>query len=441
VFSAMRARTRSAGVLLCALVCVALCACPARARAAAPSCAPLGAQERAVDPAEILLAETEHWGVIDLYFEPSIGVPVTFFECVRDRAHRVGSALPGDAGVTWIPGAVPWVCERSVRHFVATATDQAGQLVRRVTSARTPDCAHRFGFSAMQKVRRGRTAAVQVIDTWRIGGLRVRLCITSPAGARRCRRLAFAPSVSIRTVHFRAGERGRWKLDLKVRRFHVRSQVAVGVKPVPTPPRPVLLAAGDSTMNGVASGLSDDLGEFNVFTAVSLGAEISLHDWPEIARTHVVGLNPAVVVVSVGATEGFPMTSPDGVRHVCCGADWVAEYVRRVRATMQNYRLGGARVYFETIALSRDPAHAAIVKICNAAVVTAARGLPGVTVLRMDLLFTPHGYQETIRDGGRDVPIREDDGIHLNASGTAIEARETAKAIRGQPTIVPEVRG
>src|SRR4051794_26047030 len=428
----MRAPTRSAGVLLCALACVALCACPALARAAAPSCAPLSAEERAVAPAQILLAETEHWAVIDLYFEPSIGVPVSFFECVRGRAHRVGSALPGDAGVTWIPGAVPWACERSVRHFVATATDQAGQLVRRVTSARTPDCAHRFDFGAMQGVRRGRTAAVQVIDTWRIGGLHVRLCITSPAGARRCRRLAFAPSVSIRTVHFRAGERGRWKLDLKVRRFHVRSQVAVGVKPVPTPPRPVLLAAGDSTMNGVASGLSDDLGEFNVFTSVSLGAEMSINDWPQIALSHVIGLQPAVVVFSVGGTEGFPMTSPDGVRHTCCSADWVSEYVRRVRATMVNYRAGGARVYFETIALARDPARAAIMKVCNEALVTAVRGLPGVTVLRIDLLFSPHGYQATFRDGGRDVPIREDDGIHLNASGTSIEARETAKAIRGQ---------
>jgi hypothetical protein len=36
------------------------------------------------------------------------------------------------------------------------------------------------------------------------------------------------------------------------------------------------------------------------------------------------------------------------------------------------------------------------------------------------------------------VPVREDDGVHLNASGTAIEARETAKAIRGQPTLVPQ---
>jgi hypothetical protein len=310
--------------------------------------------------------------------------------------------------------------------------------VRREVSARTPDCAHRFTLTAPPRARRGGVAAVKVTDTWGIGGIHARLCLGSPSGARRCRLLGFPAAVGARTVRFRAGERGRWQLDLRVRGFHVRGTVAVGERPVPSRPRPVLLATGDSTMQGVDAALSDDLDEFDVAPEVSLGAEISLNDWPKVARGQVAALHPAVTVVSVGATEGFPMTSPSGAVHDCCGPSWVAEYVRRVRSMMRTYRQGGrARVYFETIALSRDPARAAIVRICNQALVTAAQGLSGVTVLRMDLLFSPHGYQATVRDGGRDVPIREDDGVHLNASGTAIEARETAKAIRGQPTIVP----
>jgi hypothetical protein len=200
----------------------------------------------------------------------------------------------------------------------------------------------------------------------------------------------------------------------------------------------VLLAAGDSTMQGVDSALSDHLGRYDVVAGVIPGGEISLGGWPRVARAQVRALHPAVTVVSIGATEGFPMTSPDGAVHECCGPAWVAEYVRRVRAMMRTYRQGGrARVYWETVALSKDPARAAIVSLCNEAFVTAARGLSGVTVLRMDRLFTPHGYQATLHDGGRDVPIREDDGVHLNASGTAIEARETARAIRGQPSLVP----
>jgi hypothetical protein len=239
--------------------------------------------------------------------------------------------------------------------------------------------------------------------------------------------VAFAPAVGARTVRWRA--RGRWTLDLRVHGFHVRAAVGRAGRR----PRPVLLATGDSTMQGVDAALSDDLGEFRVVSAVALGGEISLGGWPKIARGQVAALHPAVVVVSVGATEGFPMTSPDGTRHACCDPGWVAEYVRRARTMMRTYLQGGrARVYWETVALSRDPARAAIVRTINQAFLTAAQGLSGVTVLRMDLLFSPHGYQETIRDGGREVPVREDDGVHLNASGTAIEARETARAIRAQ---------
>jgi hypothetical protein len=320
---------------------------------------------------------------------------------------------------------------------VATTTDD-GRFVRRAATARTPDCAHRFTLAAPERARRGGTVAVRLTDTWGIGGIHVRLCTTAPSGRRTCPRIAFPAAVAVRTVRFRADARGRWRLDLRVRGFHVRSQVAVGVRPRPAPPRPALLATGDSTMNGVASALSDDLDEYRVVSNVALGAEISLIDWPSFAREQVRGLHPAVTVVSVGATEGFPMTTPAGATVDCCGADWVAEYTRRVRSMMRTYAQGGrARVYFETVALSRDPARAAIVRTCNDALVAAARGLRGVSVLRMDLLFSPHGYQETIRDGGRDVKVREDDGVHLNASGTSIEARETAKAIRGQPTLVP----
>ena len=405
---------------------LALGARPAGA-AVAPLCAPVSAQERAVDPGGTMLSETNHTGVIDLYFEPALGTPVTFYECVRGRPHRLGTAQPDGTAFTGLKGAVPWACGRRVRHFVSTTTD-AGQLVRREVSARTPGCAHRFTLAG---TRRGRRVAVKVADTWGIGGIHVRLCVRPPAHARRCQVVGFPASVGARTVRFRARERGRWRLDLRVAGFHVRGVVGrAGSRP-----RPVLLATGDSTMQGVDSALSDDLGAFRVVSSVAPGGEISLGHWPQIARVQVKRLHPAVTVVSIGATEGFPMTSPDGTRQTCCDPGWVAEYVRRARSMMRTYRQGGrARVYWETIALSRDPARAAIVRVINQAFVTAAKGLSGVTVLRMDLLFSPHGYQATIRDRGRDVPVREDDGVHLNASGTAIEARETAKAIRaGQP--------
>jgi lysophospholipase L1-like esterase len=54
-----------------------------------------------------------------------------------------------------------------------------------------------------------------------------------------------------------------------------------------------------------------------------------------------------------------------------------------------------------------------------------------VQILRMDLLFTPEGFRDVIRYRGRDVAVRDVDGVHLNVAGTAIEARIVAEALRG----------
>jgi hypothetical protein len=51
-------------------------------------------------------------------------------------------------------------------------------------------------------------------------------------------------------------------------------------------------------------------------------------------------------------------------------------------------------------------------------------------VLRMDLLFSPDGYRETIHYRGRDVRVREPDGVHLNFAGARIAAREVVDALR-----------
>ena len=71
-----------------------------------------------------------------------------------------------------------------------------------------------------------------------------------------------------------------------------------------------------------------------------------------------------------------------------------------------------------------------IVAAVNSAIVRAATDFKRVRVLRMDLLFTPMGYRESMRYRGRDVRVREGDGIHLNVAGTAIAARAVAQALR-----------
>ena len=58
--------------------------------------------------------------------------------------------------------------------------------------------------------------------------------------------------------------------------------------------------------------------------------------------------------------------------------------------------------------------------------------MDGVTILRMDRLFSPDGYQESIRYRGRAVDVREPDRIHPNVSGTAIAATVISRLLRGR---------
>jgi hypothetical protein len=155
--------------------------------------------------------------------------------------------------------------------------------------------------------------------------------------------------------------------------------------------------------------------------------------WVGVAAEQAARLRPDTTVLSIGANEGYKTLTGDGTKHECCDAAWVREYALRMRTTMYSYARGGhGRVFVLTIPAPRDPRRAPITRAVNAAMVFAAGGIPTVTVLRMDTLFTPNGYREVMRYDGQDVHVREPDGIHLNVSGAAIEARVVAQALRAR---------
>ena len=97
---------------------------------------------------------------------------------------------------------------------------------------------------------------------------------------------------------------------------------------------------------------------------------------------------------------------------------------------MRSYgRQGRGRVIWLTLPAPRPGNHDLPFAAVNRAILGAAAGMSGVTVLRLDQLLTPSGYRDVIRYRGRDVRVREPDGIHLNISGTAIVATAIAKLI------------
>jgi hypothetical protein len=98
---------------------------------------------------------------------------------------------------------------------------------------------------------------------------------------------------------------------------------------------------------------------------------------------------------------------------------------------MQTFlREGRGRVVWLTPPEPRWGPRADITHATNVAVERAASGLKGVQVIRIDLMFAPHGYTDVVTYRGREVRVRESDGIHLNVAGTAIAAKAVAQAIR-----------
>jgi hypothetical protein len=92
-------------------------------------------------------------------------------------------------------------------------------------------------------------------------------------------------------------------------------------------------------------------------------------------------------------------------------------------------RGGRGRVAWLTLPDPRDPRRVAITDAVNEAVRRATSGRAGAVLVDLDRAFTPDGYRETMRWRGRTVRVREPDGVHLTAAGTAIAAELVADAI------------
>ena len=412
---------------LAALLLAVLCA-PARAQAPAP----LPATGCAVGPiTNFLAADATQPGVINLIFFGAQGSRVEFFECVDDTLHPLGTlAGPPEQG-TRLFEATTWDCARVSRSFVARALLPDGTPVAGEYAVRTGSCASRFEVRVPRRVATGKVARVGVVDGWGIGDYKPRLCIAPPRGEMVCSVIAFKKAVTIRTRRFRAKLEGRWRVELRIDEDRVRRTITVGGGAAAKPP-PGVLATGDSTMQGVDNFLADELGDDGtVRSDIRVGTGISKSAWQSIAEAQVKRVKPRFTVLSLGVNEGFPMRTPAGEKIECCKQPWLDEYVRRVRAMMNTYRRkGDGRVLWLTLPLPRGGPLAASITAVNGAIVRAAEGMKGVSVLRMDTLFTPNGFAEVIRYRGRYIRVRTADGIHLNVSGTAIAANVIAAHIR-----------
>jgi uncharacterized protein len=211
----------------------------------------------------------------------------------------------------------------------------------------------------------------------------------------------------------------------------------VGPKP---PPRPLktLVVTGDSMSQPLDVELARRLtpAGVKVIRDAHLGTGISksiLVDWTKLAPRQAASDHPDVVVMFIGANEGFPLKTAAGRTVGCCGLPWATAYATRVRQMMAAFRRAGrGHVYWLTLPAPREAARARIARTVNAAVRVAADAYRAqVTVLGMDALFTPGGrYRAAMPVGGTDKIVREPDGIHLNDAGAKVAAGAVLAAVR-----------
>lgn len=325
--------------------------------------------------------------------------------------------------------AAKWRCDRLDRRFTVTGTRADGTVDTAAYEVRTPSCRNRLALSAPGRVEPGEVATATVTDTWGLGDSHAEACVRKPGGRAQCAPLRFTGATA--TFSFTPHGRKRYLVTVRAPAQRLRRSVSVGLpaKPEPSPiPGPTVLTTGDSMMGSIDAILGDRLAKrAEVVGDVKVGASISsdvIVDWAKLARQQVAAQQPEATVVFLGTNDRYPMTTPGGATVACCGADWGAEYTRRVRGIMRTYAQDGrGTVVWLTVPAARDSRRAAGQVVVNAALRRAAAGLPTVQVLDLARVFTPDGtYRATMVVRGRRVRIRESDGLHLSIAGAKIAA-------------------
>lgn len=364
------------------------------------------------------------------------GGRVVFSEAVGGRTTLVGVLPIGADGNAPLYRAVKWRCDRRVRHFTARVTDPDGTVHTAIADMQTPSCTSRVALVLPKHVPRGRPLKVKLVDRWALGNRDARVCVNGARLTRACRDLALAPGPDGVSWSVRPRHDGHVRVAMSFAGTRKILTAAVGAaRPRPRTEGPVLLATGDSTIEGIDSVLDAVLGSVAKVRSFSFpGTNLSGTgdaEWYDRARDQVKRRHPAITVLSIGGNEAFPIGQPDGTSVECCGEAWVAGLARRQRKLMKIYVQGGsASVIWQLLPVPRSAGRATIATAVTKAARRAAEGLDGVHLVDQSAIFTPDGtYRDAIELGGRPVRVRAPDGIHLSAEGQAIAAKAVEAVI------------
>ena len=153
-------------------------------------------------------------------------------------------------------------------------------------------------------------------------------------------------------------------------------------------------------------------------------------NWPFTMHRIVDRFDPDLVIVMLGENDHQSLQTVQGHRDAPIGTSaWPTAYRERVEGMMRIATSQGAKVVWAGLPVSanRDLREHSLRQ--NAIFERAAESVDGVTYFdAWDRFRAPKGgYTAYVREAGRVILIRAADGLHFNAVGYTILAREIAK--------------
>lgn len=425
--------------MVCALVALAVaCGVTLRSVESAPA-----------QDAPSLLGVSSQKGYIAIAMLAEPESVVTFYEQIGDSRVELGQAtttIPntqGAKGLASIP-AIPWTCARAVRTFVGVAKTKDGRTDEATNVARTPDCTQRINLLAPSRVEPGEDIEISIRDRWQVGDLPMRLCVSRPKAGRSCSKVKLKPKQFTLDLQRAAGSKvGLLDIDLVFAGRHQHLKVGVGVKPPAVRQTlPVILATGDSLMEGIDTILGQQLKKrYRVIAASRPGTGVSKDNdderWTAVARKQVSAYKPSITVLLLGGNDGFPMAPAGGGDRVpCCGQAWQDEYLNRITNMAGTYeRNGRGKLIYALL----PPPKRDDLKEQMAAVNTVIRRLadknPEIELVHLDEIFGPE-YHAQING----TTVRDPDGLHFSLPGQRIAVKAIIAAIRKAEAAVPAAR-
>jgi lysophospholipase L1-like esterase len=153
-------------------------------------------------------------------------------------------------------------------------------------------------------------------------------------------------------------------------------------------------------------------------------------NWPFTLRRIVHAFDPDLVIVMLGENDHQSLVTVRGTGEAVIGTSgWPPAYRQRVLLMMQIATSHGAKVVWVGLPISSDRALWEHSRIQNDVFRYASSITPGVAYFdAWERFRDPHdGYTAYLREGGTVELVRAGDGLHFNALGYTIIAREIAQ--------------